>query len=242
MKLSWKHLTVVAVCAGFAVQATMAGAILTRDERVLDALLDVTDLGGSTMYNPPAFTPTLGAPLNLDMDSGVMHSPSDGAEGQAQAWQISSLDASPEFMSISADSYSRSYGTTDDYLIGDAQAEAKSDFLMEFTLTMTMDYLFTGSVTDESSTSTTSSTGRVLLRPLGGSNIHVLSTTGTFDWSGTLEPGTYELIGTARTLGHVFDGGFFDKEAAFDFEFTLVPEPTTALLVLIGCACVMRRR
>ena len=64
----------------------------------------------------------------------------------------------------------------------------------------------------------------------------------SFNDSLLLQLGDYELIAEADVIGFVQDGGFFSRDASYDLTFTLVPEPASGILLLIGASVLARRR
>jgi len=232
----------MSLIAGVAVVAVVANSVnatvmLTQDNRQVDILVDASDLGGSNIVNPSPINPAFGTLLNSGYDSGNILSPQASVSATASASQFSSFDATPSFMSISASAMS-SGNINADFDFNNATVSAESTFSIQFNITTAMTYTLIGSVTDESS----GSTGRVRLRPVGGSDIFIQSTSGAFSDSQLLAAGDYELIGDADIFGFVQDGGFFSRDAGYDFTFTLVPEPASGILLLIGAGLLIGRR
>jgi hypothetical protein len=237
MTLRLTHFMAVAVCASVAAQAAMAGAVLTRDNREVDAVLDLTDGGGSVLHNPASVSPGMGESMYIELDTGDQLGPTGGAVGRVAASQYSGFNASPEFTSLTASGYSWSSGSSIDFVFGSAQAAAASELEMRFTLDSPLDFVLTGSLTEEMHSSSF-----LQLRRLGGVSVFGALADGPFEKSGTLMGGTYELFAHARTAGFAQFGAAFDRVAGFDFELTLAPEPAMALPALFGFAWVMRRR
>ena len=230
-------LAVGALCAATFTRMAMATVTLVDDRRAIDLLVDSTDFGGTSLFNPLPVSPGFGVAWNLATGSGPILSPTAAGTGEVNASQISSFDTTPLFSSITAS------GTADGSISADfdsvsVNVSADSTFEILFTVTSPQDYTLSGSVVDEGS----GSTGRVRLRPAGGANIFIQSTTGSFNDSGTLAPGDYELIGEAKAIGFTTSTGFFNKSGSFDLMFNVVPEPAAALLLSVGAVMILRRR
>lgn len=231
-----KGLIAASVCAAALAQTAVATVTLTQDLRSIEVSVDASDLGGSAPVTGGPLSPSFGDPMNAAFDTLTVSSPLGSATGRAITSQVSSLDASPNFMMATASGMS-SGNISADFDFNNVSLSAESLFRIQFNLSSMMTYSLTGTVDD----GTSGSTGRVRLRPIGGSDIDIQNTTGAFNFSGSLAPGDYEVIGEADIFAFVQDGGFFNKDASYDLTFTLIPEPATGLLAMVGCTLIVRR-
>jgi hypothetical protein len=223
----------------------MAGATLTVDDREMEVEASVTEGFNGTGVGPTSFFPSGdGASWNSVAQTGlVTSSPAGDAESSALATQQSSFDSSPLFTSVTASGTANAFGTIDAFATSaDADSSADSVFDIQFTVSSPQDWSITAMTDDEG----TGSTARVRLRPVGGADIFILQGTGTMNDSdsGILQPGDYQLIGEARSAGFAstIGSGFFDRDSEFSFEFTIVPEPVSGMLLLVAAPLIMRRR
>ncbi|GJM26823.1 MAG: hypothetical protein DHS20C16_32380 [Phycisphaerae bacterium] len=235
-------------CAVFALVAgrsAKAGATLTVDDREIEVAASVTEGFNSSGIGPSSFfPPALGSSWNVGSDTGlVVSNPAGDAESSAIAVHNSSFDSAPMFSMVTASGTANAYGSVDAFATSaDAQSNADSVFDIQFTITSPQDWSITAMTDDEGS----GSTARVRLRPVGGSDIFILQGDGVMNGSdsGTLPPDDYQLIGEAKAVGFASTIGssFFNKDAAFSFEFSIVPEPVSGMLVLVAAPLIVRRR
>ncbi|HRX85511.1 MAG TPA: PEP-CTERM sorting domain-containing protein [Phycisphaerae bacterium] len=230
--------------AGLLTASAQAAGTLVADNRLLDVAAAASESGSTTSNDPAPVVPVFGAMFDEVLDSLLQESlPLNRAEASADASQTSSFDASPDFLTVIASGYSHSYGKINSFTgVNDAQSDSDSVFSIEFSVSAATPWSISAGTDDEGS----GSTGRVRLHPVGGDDIFILQGTGTLQdtASGVLDPGNYELIGEARTAAFVSTdlASFQDREAAFNLEFRLVPEPASGVLMLLGCCALLRRR
>jgi hypothetical protein len=244
MKRRLNQLSLAALVVSIVGQATLAASTLTRDDRALEIYAAVTEGFNARGIGPLSNTPSFGEPFAINLGSGTVEStPNGDAQSRATATQDSSLDASPNFMSVHAEGTANAFGSLTAFAFdADAEANADSHFEIEFNIDAPMTWSINASIEDEGA----STAGRVRLRPVGGSDIFLLEGTGALSDAdgGVLQPGDYELIGQATAAGFVTTvsgGTVFDRDAAFAFDFTVAPEPATGLLLLLGGVAGLRR-
>jgi hypothetical protein len=230
---------VVALMVAQSVQAT---ATLTSDDRYIEIEADVTIDGVNSHVGPLSDMPAMGELFDTSMTDGVPAGALPAAEADAFASQTSSFDASPVFTSIMAEGAANAHGQINSFTeITDFSSSAESVFSIVFNVATAQDWSISASILDEGS----GSTARVRLRHLGGADVFLLqNTTGSDSGSGTLDPGDYELLGEAKAIffGSSTGTSFYDKDANFSFDFSIVPEPASGLLLLIGGSLLLRRR
>jgi hypothetical protein len=245
MRLHLKYGCAAALAVAMVTQAALATATLTRDDRELVIEATASENGAGLTTGEVVQTPSFGDAFGLALGSGLIESqPAGDAQAQATAQQISSFDASPDFMSVHAEGVAEARGQIDAFaLIASNDANAESNFVIEFNITVPMTWTLDASILDEGS----GSTGYVRLRPVGGSNIFNLdqnSGVSVLSDTGTLQPGDYELL--AKASGTAFGSQdfntFFDRDAEFALDFSIVPEPASGLLLLLGGVAALRRR
>ncbi len=235
-------------CAVLALGAgrfAFAGATLTVDDREMEVEASVAEGGNASGIGPTSFFPTGdGDSWNSIAQTGlVTSSPSGDAESSALATHNSSFDSAPMFTMVTASGTANAFGRVDGFALNaDADSSADSIFDIQFSIDSPQDWSITAMTDDEGS----GSTGRVRLRPVGGSDIFILQGTGTLSdsASGILQPGDYQLIGEARSAGFASTIGssFYNRDSEFSFEFSIVPEPVSGMLLLAAAPLLLRRR
>ena len=230
------------VCAALITQSAMAGATLTHDLREIQVSTDVT-LNGINVAQGDAGTPDSdGAAFLKRVLSSVPSGSNPDAFAEASAYQDSSFDAAPVFTSISAEGTVSTHAQIFEFSgTFDATGDADSVFTIRFTIDSPQDWTISASIVDTGS----GETGRVRLREYQGEDIFLLqNATGSDSGFGTLDPGEYELIGEARALSFASSATAVVqfREAQFDFDFTIVPEPASGLLMLLVSPMLLRRR
>jgi len=225
------------------VAALEAAATLTQDLRELEIAASVTEGFNSQGIGPISNAPAFGAAYNMVFGSGQLtSSPAGDAQARATATQLSSLDASPIFTSVSAAGTAEANGTVDAFATSaDSSGDATSDFVIQFNVANPQAWSITASIMDEGS----GSTAYVRLREVGAvTYLFNLSGDGSLNDSdgGVLPAGDYEILGRAAGVGFASSegAGFYDRDAEFALEFNLIPEPATGAL-LLACAGLMRR-
>lgn len=215
-----------------------AGGTLTRDDRSIDILASASDLSGGEIVNPLATSPSFGIDWDFGFDSGTVFSDTAASNARAVADQVSTFDDPLAFSTVNANGSIHIEGDTDLFDISDAQASADSVFEIEFSIDSNQMYTLSGSAMDDGGRSFS----RVFLRFPNGSIIYQAEDDPSFMDSGMLIPGDYELVGEASAVDFAQDGDSFDLDASYDLTFTLVPEPASGFLLLMGSAMLMRRR
>lgn len=234
---------VVALLTG---RSVLAGATLTVDDREIEISASVSEGLNSSGIGPLHFFPPVTGELwNTTHSTGlVVSNPMGDAQSSAVATQTSSFDASPEFTTVTASGDANASGGVDiSASNADADSDADSVFDIQFTISSPQTWSITATIEDDGS----GSTGRVRLRPVGELDIFILQgNNGTFNDSagGLLQPGDYQLIGEARVAGFASTIGnsLYNKDAAFSFEFNIVPEPVSGTILLLGAPLILRRR
>jgi hypothetical protein len=233
-------LTVCAVCALLPPAAAFAAADLLSDSREIYALLDLTDFGGTALGGPTSDFPAFGATFNEYIGySG--YSPAYAAQGDVYADQLSLFDGNPTFSSLSGNGLATGSANTDFDAIS-AQVSGETLLSIQFRLFEPHTYTLSGGLTKQGGSGTFT---QVRLRPVGGADIFQTTAAGTFDDSGTLVAGDYELIAKASVNRLAGSSTFFDLSASFDdlaFDIEVVPEPQTLALVALAGLIVSRRR
>jgi hypothetical protein len=176
------------------------------------------------------------------MDTGLLLSPASGAaEAQATASQISSFNASP-FSMITASGTAHAFGTVDSFSIDSlADVDATSDFVIQFSIASPQQWSMTASILDDGA----SRTAYVRLREVGAVDFifNLQTNTGSDSAAGTLPAGVYEIMARAFAAGFASStgSGFFNRDAEFSFEFTVIPEPASGLILLCCGGLALRR-
>lgn len=230
---------VCAVCA-LMPAAAFADADLLTDSREINAFIDLTDFGGTTLGGPTTDSPAFGATFNEFVGySGF--SPAFAAQGDVYADQLSLFDGSPTFSSLSGSGLATGSASTDFDAIS-AQVSGETLLSIQFRLFEPHTYTLTGSLAKQGGSGTFT---QVRLRPVGEADIFQTTATGPFDDSGTLIAGDYELIAKASVNRIISDSSAFNLSASFDnlaFDIEVVPEPQTLTLVALAGLMVLRRR
>jgi hypothetical protein len=232
----------VLVCAlglGLA-NAAFGQATITADGRLLDNLVECQDAGGLNAWGPTTWTPgSIGAAFNQTRTyNGI--SPNAEVEADGIAVQSSTLNGSTTFTSVTASGSAYGFvnvGGVDPENWGHVDVE--SYFFITFQIATAQDYTLMGTLNRDA----VSGPGvRLRLRDVDHAvNLQNTTTAGTYDWQGTLSPGTYELQARATSL--YAGAGYYNETASYEnVVFTLVPEPGALSLLLLGLPLLRRRR
>jgi hypothetical protein len=124
----------------------------------------------------------------------------------------------------------------------DTRRSTRSYYGVIFELLVSADYTLEGELDAGGSTAFAQSS--VQFRPVGGADIHFRVAGpfhgGPFSFFGTLPPGQYELmLDTFGSNGDPIGGA---SDGSFSGTLTLVPEPASIGLLLLGAMLVMRGR
>jgi hypothetical protein len=240
MKRLWLVQAAVGICAlGLVAPNVAVGqATITADNRMIEALVDCTDGGGTWTWGPTTWTPSApGAAFNETLEyNGI--SPNAQVDADGIAIQSSSLDGSTTFTSLTTSGSAYAFANVSGSSPNFAQVDVESYFWIQFTIDTAQDYTLTGALSRDS---VSGPSVRIRLRPVGGDNIHYSTVAGSFDWQGTLEPGTYELQARATSL--YAGSSYYNRIASYDnVQFTLIPEPGALSLLVLGLPLLRRRR
>lgn len=224
--------------------AAYAAATLVEDNRRIDVLLDLIDPDDNTLLNPLPIEPAFATSFNDSLfESG--DSPSFFVEGDVFADQVSSLDTSPSAVF----NVYRASGSVDTNAFefdfdGSVQAVAESDASIVFSISEPHDYTFSGALLRSSGSSKLDVEATLGIE--GGSDIFSTTSAGAFMSDGELAPGTYR-VDLEASLFALSDnnGGQLNHNASFSsvlLTLTVVPEPATIALLVLGGLVAMRRR
>jgi hypothetical protein len=239
--LSLRITAIVCAVYGLLPTAAYSDATLLTDSREINALLDLSDAGGTTLGGPTSDSPAFGATFN-EYISYSGYSPAFAAQGDVYADQFSLFDGSPTFSSLSGSGLTSGSANTDFDAYG-AQVSAETLLSIQFRLFEPHTYTFSG---DLAKSGGTGAFTQARLRPVGGADIFQTTAAGTFNDSGTLDAGDYELIAKATAYRNASSSTYFNLSASFDdlaFDIEPVPEPQT--LLFLGAAGLLgygRRR